>query len=618
MKRQLTSCLLVAALASGCAEATFSPHARDNSLIDVQRALAARRKETLPHNGRPVGYFVLPGEGSSRELLGYDLAAGRVMFRQPVDVRSRVAVGKGRIAFRKGQNEIEARDALSGRVEGSIRLSSDERFIGVTLDDENLYYVVQKQGGTKRQSHIVGATRDGRELWRWPAQGSLGAPAAQGGVVAVPYSYQYVVFLDGRTGKELARVRAVDEQITFVTAQPEGFFYGGGKGVYALDEKSIAGTRADSAYGEAKLGADEVKVLYHVDGYQEPQSDYGAFDRNRLHWAARVDAGKLGFVSDLVVMQAYRYLFAFEASTGRLRWAYAHGKADVVSASLVGNDLVYVSGDGEIGLIDATTGQAVAATKLDARVLGGSFDADGLSKLGGNAERPPQADLTQMLEKIVWDPDSRFTNIKIFAVSALASMPGTKATAALGKIVLKDSQLPQAVVKKAGDALVNRKDKDYLPEVLTALKQRPDYLEDKKARGMDVMARVAAELVAKDAAPLIAQHLIHQDTPQSALRGLAASLGRLGGKEAIASLREFLVAYRADPMFLSDGSALVAAAESLLAIGGPSERRLVAYLSANRHTLPQVTKALDRLLDESDPDKGEIATPPAKTEKASR
>ncbi len=597
---------LLAVFAGACAEATFSPHARDNHLADVQRTLAARAKETLPRNGTPTAYFELAGD-KSRELVGYDLAAGKVLFKEPADVRSRVAVGKGRVAYRKGQNEIESRNARTGRVEATIRIGSDERFIGVTLDENNLYYVVQKVGGTKRQSHIVGTSRDGRELWRWPAQGSLGAPAAQGGVVAVPYSYQYVAFLDGATGRELSRIRALDEQILFVTAQAGGFFYGGGKGVYGLDERAVEGTRAASAYGEAKLGAEEVKIQYQVDGYQEPQSDYGAFDRNRLHWAGKLDGGKLGFAEDLVVMQAYRYLFAFEASSGRLRWAYAQAKQDVVSAALVGNELIYVTGDGELGLIDAASGQAVSTSKLEGRVLGASFDADGVTKLGGNATTPPAVDLTQMLEKIVWDPDSRFTNVKIFAVSALAAIPGTKATAALGRIVLKESALPLSVWKKAGEALVNRKDATFLPDVLAALRARPDYLEDKKSRGMDVMARVAAELSAKEAAPLVAQHLLYQDTPASALRELARALGRLGGRESVSALRDFLVTYRADPMFLTDSSALVAAAQSLLAVGGPSERRLIAYLSANRHTLPALSKALDRMLDESDEDKREVA-----------
>ena len=37
------------------------------------------------------------------------------------------------------------------------------------------------------------------------------------------------------------RIRNTDEQITFVRALPDGFYYGGGKGVYLLDEKSASG-----------------------------------------------------------------------------------------------------------------------------------------------------------------------------------------------------------------------------------------------------------------------------------------------------------------------------------------------------------------------------------------
>ena len=57
---------------------------------------------------------------------------------------------------------------------------------------------------------------------------SMGAPAAWGGLVAVPYRYQDVVVLDGKSGQELTRIRQKDEQIGFVREGKSGFLYGVG------------------------------------------------------------------------------------------------------------------------------------------------------------------------------------------------------------------------------------------------------------------------------------------------------------------------------------------------------------------------------------------------------
>src|SRR5205807_55779 len=89
--------------------------------------------------------------------------------------------------------------------------------------------------------------------WRDASPGSLGAPAARGGVVAVPYLHQSMVLLDGRTGDELARVRSRDEEILFARAAPEGFFYGSNKGLSLANSRSASGTRENSARLEARL-----------------------------------------------------------------------------------------------------------------------------------------------------------------------------------------------------------------------------------------------------------------------------------------------------------------------------------------------------------------------------
>jgi len=456
----------------------------------------------------------------------------------------------------------------------------------------------------RRVSYVIGFDRTGHELWRVPVQGSAGAPAARGGLVVVPFVYQNLSLLDGKTGKELARVRNTDEQITFVRALPEGIFYGGGKGVYLLDEKSASGTRKDSSYVEANLGSDQIRSAYWYDGYQLAQADYTAFDRNRFLWRGAPTKDGLKLEDDAVILHSYRYLFSFDVQKGKLRWAYAHPRVDIVAAEDVGNDVVWATADGDIGTLDGKTGGQRSVQKTGLRLHGATFDAEGFTGGGKEAEKP---ELLKVLSQIVWDPDARFGAVKVFAVDAIGDLPEKEASAALLKIVLAPTSgigsVPPAARKKAGDELVARKDKESLQLYIDALKVRFDFLEDRHPQGVDVLARAVATLEAKEAAPALAGHLLDAATPQGLLKDLSAALAGLGGKDAMRALRELLLTYRADPTFLADPTALNIAAEGLLHAGGPADKRTVRFVAEEGRTLPPVAGYLKKLLAETEPRK---------------
>src|SRR5262249_44628565 len=153
-------------------------------------------------------------------------------------------------------------------------------------------------GAEGRRSGFVAALdeRSGSEKWRREAAGSLGAPAARGGLVFLPFMSQWMVVLDGASADELCRIRSTDEQVTFVRALPAGVFYGPA-GVFALTERSVAGTRAGSSYAQAKFPGDFVRPVYAFDGYSPAQADYSAVDRNRVLWRGQADGagGALAF-----------------------------------------------------------------------------------------------------------------------------------------------------------------------------------------------------------------------------------------------------------------------------------------------------------------------------------
>ncbi len=587
--------LLSGALLAGCGPAAFSAHSRDNNTDDVRKALAMSKAPARgPRNGtgRPMAFVVTAGP--EKLVAGIDLSSRAVVWKFPADVRSRIVVGKDLVAYRLGERELVGRDPASGKERFRINLPASERFMGMAIDDDRLYYVVQSAEEAKRVSFTVGIDRSGHEAWRTPAPGTLGAPAARGGLVALPFAYQNLVLLDGASGKEVGRVRNTDEQITFVVGSTDGFFYGGGKGIYLLDEKSASGTRQGSSYAEVKMVSDQMRPSYSWDGYQPTQSDYSAFDRNRLLWRGTKTGVGVGFESDLAVLHSFRYLFGIDAKSGALRWAYASPHADVVGTEDVGNAIAFATADGQIVALDEATGQPHPLVTTGLRIAGVTIDADGLAVPQGAADSAPSA-LRASLEQIVWDPDARFTSIKTFAADALGRLPGSDTTAALVKIVRAPSGVPAQVQRRAGEALVARKEASAGKLYADALATHSDYLTDKRAVGVDVIARAAASIDARELAPAIASHLADPETPQTSLKDIVVALGALGGKDAARALRTFLLAYRADPIFLQDPTPLTSAGSALVKMGA-EERRSVTFVAEERRTLPPVAEALKAAL----------------------
>ncbi|HEX9103893.1 MAG TPA: hypothetical protein VF997_16895, partial [Polyangia bacterium] len=362
-----------------------------------------------------------------------------------------------------------------------------------------------------------------------------------------------------------------------------------------------AGSRAGSSYAEAKLAGEQVRTAYHWDGYQPAQSAIGAFDRNRLLWRGR-DAGA-GFRDDLAVLHSYRFFFAFDARAGKLRWVYAHPRTDVVASEDAGSAVVFASADGDLGLIDPTSGAVRVVARTGLRVAGASFDADGVTA-GQSAQPPTEEEVARTLEQIVWDHDARFAAVKVFAVDALGGVPGVAVSRSLLKIVRAapgPGGPPPRAQEHAGEALVARKDRAAVPLVLEALAERYDFLDDKQPRGVDVMARALAALDVKEAAPLLAAHLSDHETPERALKAVVETLARLGGADAEHALREFLLEYHADPAFLADPSPLTAAGEALVGWtgAGVEARHAVAFVVDDKRTLSPVARQLRMVLDEA-------------------
>lgn len=619
---------------SACAEPAFSVHALDNELKTLQPVLTRLRSAssapTATIAGRGMAYvFAGPERRGDKDLgtaektlYGYDLSDGRVVFATPADVRSRFVVTQGVLAHREGAGEIVLRDARSGAARARVALAEGETLAGLTGDEGRIYYVTRvqadsKKGETGNRSFVTALDENGGRLWRIPAPGTVGAPAATGGLVALPFRYQELVVLDGRSGTELSRIRQKDEQIGFVRSAPGGFFYGvGDKGLAVLDESSIKAEKKKIAYLEPKLG-ERVRVFLSWDGYRPEQTQFSAFDRNRLLWDAATQAdaasGKpAGFTDGQAVLHSYRFFFNVETTGGRVRWAYAHPRQNIMSSELARDSVLFVAQDGELGALDRKSGARVFSGRLELKpgqqVLGATFDTAGgtlqLASRGADSKAlPPVLDV---LHSIIFDKDSSFISVKLFAVQTLGSLPGKEAATELLRVVTAEG-LPSQLAKAAGEVLVARRDADTADLLLAALKQSYDFLDDRRPRGIDILAKVAAAVAAKETVPALSERLLDPNTPAPALKEIVAALTDLGGVGSAQALRDLLLLYRADASFQNDLEPLRRAGEGLLKLEGESGRRTLFYVALEPRTLPALSNHFNKLLLDTAVRRGEPA-----------
>jgi outer membrane protein assembly factor BamB len=599
--RSFAALALCAAATFGCAASGgMSMSSDDNSAANLAQAFATEAKPApdKPSNatGKALAFLVSP---TPKKLVAWSFAADKQVWAVDADITSRVVVGSKLVAAREGKDKIVARAIEDGHVLWSAALPAKTTFLGAAADGERVFYVIEDKTGAKATWVLVAVGEGGQELWRSEAPGTLGAPAARGGLVYLPFLTQWLTILDARTGAQLARIRQTDEALNFVRTTSDGVFYGS-KGIFVLDDKSVAGTKDGATYGAAKLPGEFVRTSYYFDAFNPIMAGYSAFDRNRVLWrASRGENGKLGFRDGLATVFSFRFFFAFDAQTGELRWAHQHPRFDIVSVEHTGPTIVYVSGEGEIGALDAKTGARLFEKKLGMRVTGATFDADGWKPSGGAAS-DATAGTVSALSSILVDKDTRFGAVKLFAVAALGNLPGKVASEALLKVIM-DETTPAPVYNKAAETLVARKDAEVLPALAKALDVQFDYITGAKPRAVDVLARAIGAIGKPEGAAALVAHLESPATPPGALKDIADALGKCGSKDAIPALRSFLLIYRADPTYAADGGPLVAVIESLLALGGGAERELVQFVAYDARTQAGVAEYAKYALQQTGP-----------------
>jgi outer membrane protein assembly factor BamB len=601
--------LAFAVALSACAT---SPYRRAGNISEVASAVA--RSQAPAASSRNLVFLVLGGAAGAR-VAAYDLGASRLLWTQPGEVTTRIAVGGDVIvhgappATGRGGLLI-ARDIGNGAILWQRPLASEERLAGYAVDANAVYLVVVTAGAGKHgvQGSVVALDARTQALrWRHELPTSrVAGPAVRGGLLAVPVDSQYVILLDAASGGELAQVLSTAEAATFVRALPEGMFYGS-RGVFLLSSATARGSRQSPGYLLAQLPP-FVRPFYWYDLYRPEQAQYSAIDRNHILWRVAVEGDRARFRDDTVVVHDYRFLFGFDATAGSLRWAYSH-PSDAVASADTGSVIAFVTADGEIGALDRMTG----ARRYEARMPGevvraATFDAEGFApSLAGAAA--PAPNVVAVLGGIVADPDRRFPDLKLFAIEEIGRQPGREATSKLLDVLGERSLTPLAV-QKASEALTARKDAQSGDLLAAALRVHADYAEGRSAPPVDFLARAVAALGPGGraaSADLVAQ-LRQPETTLPAAAQIARALVAIGADDAVPALRDFLTMYRADPANDADPSALIAVAEALLKLGGPPDRRLLLFIAEEPHTVAPLRAHLVKALGETDPGAVKTAT----------
>jgi outer membrane protein assembly factor BamB len=567
------TCLALAAC--GGAAPVFGLTADDNNPARLAGALAARgAPRPGPRNatGAPMVFAVT--SGAPRRLVAYDLAAGAVRWSVAADVTSRVAVAGDLVVGREG-GALVARAVTTGAVRWQRPLG--DTLVGVDADSERVYAIVQDGRAWTITALAAGS---GAPVWSATAPGALGAPAAPGGIVLVPFLSQWLTILDARTGALVTRVRGTDEQISFVRDLGGDSFFGAADGVVRLDARAASGRRASSSYATVPVPAPLARATYAADGFDGVQAAYSAHERTRILWWPADGAG-LTFAGGAAV-HWFRFVFGL-AADGGLRWAYVHPRVELVSSEHVGAVLALASAGGEIIALDPASGALRARVALGVgAIAGATFDAAGWAPAGEVAPAPV---LAASLVAIARDRDQRWSAIQTMAIARLASEPGAAVTAEL-LAMAQDERVPAPLRDAAATALAERTDPAGLPALTAALAVPDDMIDGTApvavavaARGVAALRGTAIDPGARQAA--IAALLLQLRSPSITTRDLAAvvaALVAIGDGAERAPLTRFLLVHRADPEVAGDSS-LVAAVVAGLAAGGAAEREVVRFVA---------------------------------------
>jgi outer membrane protein assembly factor BamB len=602
VKRLLLAALVTFAACGPKGMYTLTTEHKDNDRAALTAALAKRQlpEQAAPMNSaRKPRVFVLE-QGAPRTIVAYDLDAGSVLWKVDADVQSRIWVG-GDILLTLDGKQLVARDQQTGASKWKVAIKG--QFVGASADRQRAY-VVTREGTDQKPTWYLSAysATSGKLAWQAdPAEGQLGAPVAHAGLVYSPFLTQWLIVVDGSTGRPLARLRGIDEQISVIRATSRTAYYGSRQGVFALDARAATGRRTEATYGQVKIPAQLDRTSYGVDLYDSVQATFTAADRARVLWSSEpTNDGPMKFTGDTYAVHYFRYMFGFNLA-GDMVWAFQNPRVELVASEHTGTTIVGVASNGDIVALDPQTGAVRAHLQLgtQAQVLGATFDADGWSP-AGKGDKP---ETVAALVAIARDRDARFDKVKELAIATLAKLPGPDVTKEM-LAVLGDKRAPAKLKETVVEMLARRKDPAALPVLTAQLAIHHDFLAKTEPESLGAVVKAMAglrgsELDPSHVAPALTALQSHLDDPATSSSELAAivdAMAAVGGGRERAALSSHLLLYHADDDLGTDAAWQHAIVAAVREHAGPYERELLRQLAADPRTKQGLADAIKETL----------------------
>lgn len=573
MHRSSAILLALALTGAGCAQSihydTFGIAAPDNEPAAIEAALARLAAAPAPRD-HAVAYGV---GGSPSELFVIDLETGAELWRTAATPRSWPHLAGNVIVTHEG-GRIVGRDVRTG----AQRFAFDDGgmwLVGAAGEGDLGAFTLSTSAGAGAHSELV--IMQGTDIARrMRADHAMGTPEVAGGMVLVPWGSQYLSFVDPLTTTELARVRVRGSVLGHAFAKG-GHVYVGQRDLFRLTPSIQSGTASEAAHYAPPALDLPGRPGFMIDPYREPPAPDSAVHRVRLAFRPSGTGEDVRLTDDTLYALFHRVVFALDANTGAVRWAYA-SERDLSGAEPVPGGLLVADVAGAITTLDARDGSV-------RRQLEGTHAATLVRfhtlQLDVTETAAVESPVAEQLAALIREGDTRIAPASVFALRALASLPGDDPTRSLLSICESPSA-SRAVRDEACEALSERS--DGRGAILGALAQHGDFLSGAPVPPLGPLAQAAARMEATEAVPLLIRHLADPGTPDDALLPIVQALGTLGAAEVVAPLLEFLRLYHADGAGQGMTLALEAAMSAAVELDPVASQSVVEEVAADEQS----------------------------------
>ncbi len=524
-------------------------------------ALQQKLASVHPAPGADVVVGVTPDNGG---LVGVPLTGEpRWTFAHPIDARPVVA---GNVVVGTGDGKLFALDAKHGdklwsRPTGGLHVHG--------AGDDGAVTVVTMSSGTGRGSVLLAVSREGQVMDQIETDRVLGTPAVLGGYAFVPWNNVFVSAIDLSSGYEKARLVVRDKTSRAWTEG--GQLYFGEVAILRFDDRIRLADKHEGTHVSLPSRELAGSPTLMEPGTANPGALAQARDRIRIYARpSGADGEPLGIDSDRYYATYFKLVMGL-TTKGALAWVHSQDTAEVIGGAAGEGSVVLCDDAGKVTVLDAKTGGVSETFDLGDKVNSCVVHVDGFHAASAPAEVPP---LSAQISAALLNRDAELATAKRLLLRELTTLQDDSATKTLIDLA-SDERTPPMILDDARKALADRRTgAQYMIE---ALRRHYDFLKDElRPPPVGPMAQALAAMNAKEAAPLLAAHLLDPADTDDDVRRAADALVRLAGPDVAPQLTQFFAIYRSATTGDENELAVVSVAQALAQVGGADGKARVA------------------------------------------